>query len=148
MLVLHVRADAWQEVERFWLSVARYILHAPTRTPISAIVGDLNWLPFSVRSGQQVMSFWSRVTKMDDTCLVRKAMHVQRELVSSKQPCWLANLNVLISSYQDYYLDHVWNGWISNTPESRFYTRIMCIKRLRFDGNVNNMTVPLIGRNL
>jgi len=33
-------------------------------------------------------------------------------------------------------------GWINNTQESRFYTRSMCIKRLRFDTQVNNVTVP------
>ena len=93
--------DVCQEVELFWLTVARYILHAPLRTPISAIKGDLNWLPFRVRTGQQAASFWTRVSKMDDSCLVRKAMYVQRELVHKKSPCWLGNFDVMIKSLND-----------------------------------------------
>jgi len=77
-----VRNDVWQEVERFWLTVARYILNAPLRTPISAIRGDLNWLPFQVRAGSQAGAFWVRATKMDHTSLVHKAMCVQRQLVN------------------------------------------------------------------
>ena len=106
-----VRNDVWREVESFWLSVSRYILHAPIRTPISAIIGDLGWMPFNVRAGQQAVSFFTRISKMDDTCLVRKAMYVQRGLLGAKCPCWLANFKIMLGSLKDDYLNHVWNDY-------------------------------------
>ena len=49
--------DAWKGAEQFWRSVARYILHAPAATPIAAVTGDLEWLPFSTRAGFQAAQF-------------------------------------------------------------------------------------------
>ena len=57
-----VNNDTWNEIERFWLSVARFVLNAPVRTPIAAIQGDLNWMPYHIRAGYQAASFWSRVS--------------------------------------------------------------------------------------
>jgi len=58
-----VRNDVWREVESFWLSVSRYILHALIRTPISAIIGDLCWMPFNVRAGQQASCVFFHANK-------------------------------------------------------------------------------------
>ena len=94
--------DEWKEVESFWTSIARYILHAPVRGPIAAIRGDLNWLPFSIRAGYQAAQFWTRVSKLDDSCVVRKAMCVQRDLVYKGKPCWLANFKTMLLSVKDH----------------------------------------------
>ena len=129
------RDNEWKGVESFWVSVARYILHAPAKTNISAITGDLNWLPFSVRVGFQLSCtvLHSMLSMLDDACLVRKAMGVQRKMVNSGRPCWLANFKTLIVHLNDTYLNNIWNEWIDNGVTSRFNTRIMRIKRLRFD---------------
>ena len=129
-----VNTKSWEDVEVFWRSVARYILHAPVRTPSAAIMGDLGWLPFRIRAGHQAAKLWCRISKMDDVCLARKAMHVQRELVNKGKPCWLLNFRVMLASLNECTLDSVWSGWISNNnDESRFLNRLMSIKRLRFD---------------
>ena len=125
--------NEWKGVENVWLSVARYILHAPIKTSISAITGDLSWLPFNIRAGFQAAQYWARVTMLDDTCLVRKAMCIQRTMINSGKPCWLANFKTFIMHINDTYLNNIWNEWIDNGVTSRFNTRIMRIKRLRFD---------------
>ncbi len=76
----------------------------PLRTPIAAITGDLNWLPFRVRARHQAAKFWTRVSMMDDSCLVRKAMCIQRDLVNQCKPCWLSNFRVMLMSLNDYNL--------------------------------------------
>jgi hypothetical protein len=125
--------NAWKGAEKFWVSVARYILHAPAKAPNAAITGDLEWFPFSVRAGYQAARFWSRVSRLNDECLVRKAMCVQRELVSNGKPCWLGNFKTMLNSLQDSSIDSLWNAWTHNGVDSRFITRNMRIKRLRFD---------------
>ena len=53
-----------------------------------------------------------RLRKIDDSCLVRKAMYVQRELVHKKSPCWLGNFDVMIQSLNDACINKVWNDWM------------------------------------
>jgi hypothetical protein len=129
----HMTTNAWKGTEKFWLSVARYILHAPVTTPIAAITGDLEWLPFSIRAGYQAAQFLARVSKLNDESLVRKAMCVQRELVNGGKPCWLGNFRTMLHSLKDSSIDSLSNTWIHNGVDSRFTTRTMRIKRLRFD---------------
>ena len=128
-----MKDNAWKGVEKFWMSVARYILHAPSKTPIAAITGDLAWLPFSIRAGYQAAQYWSRVSRLNDECLVRQAMCVQRKLVNEDKPCWLGNFKTLLKSLQDMSIDNLWDSWINDGVDSRFHTRTMRIKRLRFD---------------
>jgi hypothetical protein len=128
-----VQSKGWDEVETFWFSVAKYILHAPIRAQRTAIMGDLNWLPFSVRAGHQAAKFWTRVSKMNDSCLVRKAMVVQRHLANKCEPCWLSNFKVMLMSLNDHGINNIWNEWICDNEASRFLRRSMSNKRLRFD---------------
>ena len=41
--------------------------------------GDLGWYKFALRAVYQVVSLLTRATDMDDSALLRKAMHVQRD---------------------------------------------------------------------
>jgi hypothetical protein len=61
----------WIQVEVFWREAARFICGVPLRTPIGALFGDLNWYPFKTRVLNQAVYFWTRVTKMDNSLLVR-----------------------------------------------------------------------------
>jgi hypothetical protein len=60
-------------------------------------------------------------------------MCVQRELVNGGKPCWLGNFRTMLHSLKDSSIDSLWNTWIHNGVDSRFTTRTMRIKRLRFD---------------
>ena len=127
------KIDEWKGVQDYWMSIARYILHAPVRSQFAPVWGDLNWLPFSIRAGYQAAQYWTRVSNLDDSCLVRKAMCVQRDLVNNGRPCWLANLKTMLLSTKDTHIKKLWNEWIANDELSRFNTRIVRLKRLRFD---------------
>ena len=59
--------DEWKGVQDYWMSVARYILHAPVRSQFAPVWGDLNWLPFSIRAGYQAAQYWMRVSKLDES---------------------------------------------------------------------------------
>ena len=129
------KSTAWKEVETFWRYIARCILGISVRAPNGGVYGDLGWTPFWVRAAHQATAMWTRITEMDDSSIVRKAMYVQRGLLGAKCPCWLANFKIMLGSLKDDYLNHVWNGWINDTSESRFHTGNMHIKRLRFIDN-------------
>ena len=96
-------------------------------------MGDLNWLPFSVRAGHQAAKFWTRVSRLSDSCLVRKAMAVQHDLTNQRKPCWLSNFKVMLMSLNDHDVNNIWNEWIRDDDASRFLRRLMSIKRLRFN---------------
>jgi hypothetical protein len=83
---------AWEKIECFWRSIARTILGLPVRSPSEGVVGELGWHPFETRAGWQAAAFWTRVSEIDDRCLARKAMHVQRRLVQQDRVCWLRML--------------------------------------------------------
>ena len=112
------------------------------RSQFAPVWGDLNWLPFSIRAGYQAAQYWMRVSKLDDACLVRKAMCVQRDLVNNGRPCWLANLKTMLLSTKDTHIKKLWNEWIANDELSRFNTRIVRLKRLRFDRVYQCRQVP------
>lgn len=89
-------SSSWSDIDSFWMSIARHALRAPSRAPLAALQGELGWWPFSLRACWQTAALWSRLTAMDDSCLARKAMHVQMRLVSNRQPCWLTNFKSLM----------------------------------------------------
>lgn len=66
------------------------MLGVSMRAPNGGIYGELGWLPFYTRATKQATSFFTRVTDMPDSCFVRKAMYVQRSLLSQGHTCWLS----------------------------------------------------------
>ncbi len=53
--------EVWDDVERFWMNAARYTIHAPVKTPIAAIMGDLGWVPFRIQAAaysKRVIVLW------------------------------------------------------------------------------------------
>jgi len=90
---------------------ARFICGVPLRTPIGALFGDLNWYPFKARALNQAVCFWTRVTKMDDSLLVRQAMYVQKDLLRCSKPikCWLSRLRDALCLYP--VGARCWNVW-------------------------------------
>ena len=113
------KSNIWKEVESYWRYIAKYIAGVPCRTPTLAVYGDLGWLPFYVRAADQAVKFWVRVTKLNDDCLVRKAMHVQRDLVKSKPSCicWLSKLRDTLC--QTVCGHRFWNEWFFNDMNFR-----------------------------
>ena len=109
-----VQSTLGTAVEQFWLSNARYILNAPLRAPIAGIQGELGWLPFSVRAGWQASCILVRATCSDHDSLLYKAACIQRSLLVRKQPCWLANMAVLLQSSGPVNLKF-WNDWWSGS---------------------------------
>ena len=57
------------------------------------------------------MGFFTRITTSDDSCLVRKAMYVQRSLLSCGKPCWLNTFKDTLS--ETTCGTHIWNDWWS-----------------------------------
>ena len=64
----------WQKTERFWRKAARYILGAPTRTSNEAVLGEIGWSTLWTRAAWQAAALWTRITRMPECALVRKAM--------------------------------------------------------------------------
>ena len=81
---------AWERLEIFWRYIARCILGVSSRAPNGGVYGDLGWHPFYTRATWQATSFFTRITEMSDKCLVRKAMYVQRDMVTRGNTCWLS----------------------------------------------------------
>ena len=99
----------WEKVETFWRQIARQILKMPIRAPYTGIQGELEWYPFWTRAGWQATAFLTRVTKMNNNELTRKAMHVQRSLLQNESNCWLKSFRSMICSInvgKEY-----WNTW-------------------------------------
>ena len=87
----------WQKTERFWRKAARYILGAPTRTSNEAVLGEIGWSTLWTRVAWQAAALWTRITRMPECALVRKAMCVQRGFVVHGVDCWLMRLrNILV----------------------------------------------------
>jgi hypothetical protein len=106
--------SAWKDVDDFWIKVAKHVLHVPSKTPISAIQGELGWYSFSLRACWQLAELWSRTTWMHDTELMRKAMIVQRSLVRRGKPCWLGNFRGMICSLGERG-KYIWDKWFDGT---------------------------------
>lgn len=117
---------AWKSVEQYWTSIARYALSAPAKAPIAALHGDLGWKPFYTRACYQVAAFWERVSMMSDDCVVRQAMNTQRKLVQQGQPCWLANVSVVLKSLSAIGLS-LWTKWFEG---DMFTVRDLRVKRM------------------
>lgn len=85
-------SNIWKEVEKFWNSIARFIIGVPIRTPICAILGDLGWRPFKFRSFISACKFWTRAIEMNKCRLVYQALCVQRNMYLKNKTCWLSKL--------------------------------------------------------
>ena len=85
-------SGAWKQLEVFWRTAARTILKAPLRTPSEALLSDLGWTKFWTRGAWQAVCLWSRVTRMGEDELARKAMYMQREMLRQNKECWLSTL--------------------------------------------------------
>ena len=78
-------------------------------------------------------------------------MCVQRDLVYKGKPYWLANFKTMLLSLKYNSINILWNEWIANDLDSRFNTRTMRIKRLRFDvvhmqtGSVGHPREEMVG---
>ena len=83
-------SDAWEKIEVFWRYIARCILGVSSRAPNGGEYGELGWYPFYTRATWQASSFFTRITEMSDSSLVRQAMYVQRSLLESGKTCWLS----------------------------------------------------------
>ena len=77
------RSTIWEKVESFWRFIARCILGVHQRSPNSGVYGELGWFPFQVRACKQASSMFTRITKLGNECLVRKAMYVQRSMYAA-----------------------------------------------------------------
>ena len=69
--VASVCGQVWNDVDCFSAMITPYILHVPSQTPHAALVGELGWRPYSIRAVWQAATLWMRVTRMDDTVVVR-----------------------------------------------------------------------------
>ena len=87
--------------------------------------GELGWYPFEVRAAWQATSVWTRITEMPTSSLTRKAMYVQRHLLSKGKACWLKSFKKTLLSASTCGKS-MWNKWWSkpdfNISCSRIYT--------------------------
>ena len=105
------RSHEWQKMERFWRKAARYIAGAPTRTSNEAVLGEIGWTSFWTRAAWQAATMWTRVTRMPECALVRKAMCVQRGFVENDVDCWLLQLRDMLLQDCGSCGNRVWNEW-------------------------------------
>ena len=102
-------SGAWKQIEVFWRTAARTILKAPLRTPSEALLSDLGWSKFWTRGAWQAVCLWSRVTRMGEDELARKAMYMQREMLRQNKECWLSTLrSTLVATAAG---QEMWDKW-------------------------------------
>jgi hypothetical protein len=106
----------WREVEEFWRYIARCILGVSQRAPNGGVYGELGWFPFHSRAMQQATQLFTRVTKLNDTSLLRKAMYVQRDIVRMDKPCWLSIYRDTLNEFECG--RSIWSTWW-NMPDFR-----------------------------
>ena len=109
------KSDSWKRVETFWRYIARCILGVSQRAPTGGVCGDLGWYPFEVRAAWQATSMWTRITELPDTSLTRKAMYVQRHLLSKGKECWLKSFKSTLLSHSTCG-NLMWDKWL-NKPD-------------------------------
>ena len=127
------KSDSWKQVETFWRYIARCILGVSQRAPNGGVYGDLGWFPFHVRAAWQATSMWTRITEMPDSSLTRKAMYVQRDMLSKGKECWLNSFKSTLLSMST--CGHsFWNQWWSNC-----HFRVTCSRLELNDCGINTV---------
>ena len=106
-----IHNECKDQIESFWIGNARFILHAPLRTPIEAIQGELGWTPFSIRAKSQAISFLVRATVSRRDSLLYKSICMQRDMLKNGHACWLANVAIYMQNTGDTLCKSMWDQW-------------------------------------
>ena len=129
--VLQYGAEIWAldkcvHIEKIHLFALKRFLNVDIRTPNDLVYGELGRYPIYINSYIKCISYWLKLTRMDEDRLPFKAYKTLFNLDSSGKKTWATNVKQFLNSYG---FSYVWdNQGVQNIPNF-----LKCLKQRIID---------------